>query len=341
MSAEMRHTLTRGQPNRSATSNGGRKMHGKEIHVLTDVPDHAVVAVLRYRTSDGAKAKIYLFEGDQSPQVLHGPDGTVRVNCPSEKKFILEKITDANWDFTLVRYHESWERRASLYISTYWEWLSRTGASLAVCTFLIGVSVTALYWMYAKPATPDYLKFISSVAPLLAVVVTIFALVMNVKHNRFSMGVNLLKDLHGEFESDEMKKVRARAATTLRHVSSSIDSNVDHIIDFFEGIALLERRGAIDAELIWHSFYYWFTCYYDLTIEYRAFARRIDPTQWEDIERLSQRMIQQQHRHAARTLSPFPTRQDPVTDAQRDFLADEIRSNPLLARRRVKGRARG
>jgi len=315
-------------------------MHEKETHVLTDVPDRAVVAVLRYRTTDGAKAKIHLFEGDQSPRVLHGPDGTVRVNCPSEKKFILEKITDANWDFTLIKYHESWQRRAALYISIYWEWLSRTGASLAACTFLVGVSVTALYWVYAKPPTPDYLKFISGVAPLLAVVVSIFALAMNVKHNRFSMGVNLLKGLHDEFESDEMKKVRARAATSLQHAASSIDSDIDHIIDFFEGMALLERRGAIDAELIWHSFYYWFTCYYDLTIEYRAFARRSDPTQWEDIERLSQRMIQQQHRHAAHTLSPSPIRQGKVTDAQSVFLLDEIRSNPLMARRRVKGRAR-
>jgi hypothetical protein len=61
-------------------------------------------------------------------------------------------------------------------------------------------------------------------------------------------GVQTRMALHAEFESAAMHRTRARAAKALLRGEGS--RALDDVLDFFETVAVLERRGAIDRELV-------------------------------------------------------------------------------------------
>ncbi|OXI85718.1 hypothetical protein CFB50_13810 [Burkholderia sp. AU33423] len=67
-------------------------------------------------------------------------------------------------------------------------------------------------------------------------------------------------------------------------------ADIDAILDFFEGVALYERSGAIETEFVWHGFYMWFSYYYHLTKSYRTEVRQDDSETWADLESLYQRL---------------------------------------------------
>ena len=54
-------------------------------------------------------------------------------------------------------------------------------------------------------------------------------------------------------------------------------------LDFFETIALLSRRCALDRYMLWHTFYYWINHYYEAGKEHIEERRRREPTVWQDI----------------------------------------------------------
>src|SRR2546426_1166229 len=89
----------------------------------------------------------------------------------------------------------------------------------------------------------------------LAALVTAAYTYQLVRETRFAMGIGTLQNLEREFNETRMLQARRGAAMALLHHQQSAD--LDQVLDFFETIALLVRRKAIDAEMVWHTFYYW------------------------------------------------------------------------------------
>ncbi len=54
------------------------------------------------------------------------------------------------------------------------------------------------------------------------------------------------------------------------------------ILDFFETMALLQRRKALDKELVWRTFFYWIDHYYEATKASIAVRQQSDPLVWKD-----------------------------------------------------------
>ncbi len=62
------------------------------------------------------------------------------------------------------------------------------------------------------------------------------------------------------------------------------------ILDFFETMALLVRRGALDTEMVKHTFFYWIDRYYSATIEQIELRQATDPLIWRDLTTFVERL---------------------------------------------------
>jgi hypothetical protein len=100
-------------------------------------------------------------------------------------------------------------------------------------------------------------------------------------------GLQTLMALHQEFESAAIQQTSARAAKALLKGEDS--RALDDVLDSFETVAVLERRGAIDRELAWQTFSYWIDGYAAAAKSFIAEEQEATPTVWEEIEGLRAR----------------------------------------------------
>ena len=96
--------------------------------------------------------------------------------------------------------------------------------------------------------------------PSAGIIVSIAALIRQIHRARFNQTVDLLFRLENDFFGSEKKPQRVKAAGDLLEGRFL---EADPILDFFETMALLLRRGAPDAELVKHTFFYWIDNYYE------------------------------------------------------------------------------
>lgn len=287
------------------------------------VPPSAIRVMLEYSTTSETDALLYRFQDDQRPLVLHPPSGRREVNLCLGRRLHLEAENPGAWKvrctgFRVVKNRNLADLRTPA-------WVRRSGLVWPTLGVLAGIAISSLYWTYVAPPDHKMLEFFTAVAPMLAVVVALAALIVNLRQSRFSMGIDLLTKLSTQFQSADMQARRARAAKHLKNEEITDDSDVIFLLDFFENIGLLARRGAIDTELIWHTFSYWFAFYFQITARYRARCRNEDPTWWEDVERLWERLNEQGFRHGAPAPSIPMDRDAPLTSSQIAFLEEEIR----------------
>ena len=128
-----------------------------------------------------------------------------------------------------------------------------------------------------------------------------------VRHSRLALGVDTLLKLESQFNSPEMRIIRAKAATGLqKHIETD---ELYEVLGFFETVGLLSRKKAIDAELLWHTFMWWLTSYYQLCkhMTIRQRLEEADPTYWSELEHLVNKIEQvEKRRRGLRKLKPIP-----------------------------------
>ncbi len=150
---------------------------------------------------------------------------------------------------------------------------------------------------------------------VVAAMTAVIALLQQSKRARFALGIDLLLKLNANWDS--MRPARRAAAKAL---SEKPSSRIDEVLDFFEMIALLMHRGAIDETMVWHSFFYWVHRYCVLASDYIATVRRTDATIWEDLGRLHQRLIGVEKRRRRCSDSDMLLSPEDI----REFLAYEV-----------------
>lgn len=111
--------------------------------------------------------------------------------------------------------------------------------------------------------------------------IAIISLVIQTRRARFSMGVDLLLKLDERFDSDRFRKLRQSAAKSLMAKKSC--GELDEVLDFFEMMALLVHRRALDKKMIWHNFYHAISGYCGAAKEYIEQERANDDTVWNDL----------------------------------------------------------
>lgn len=125
-------------------------------------------------------------------------------------------------------------------------------------------------------STPSWVSvIIFSAGTILAFV----AFSYQVHRARFNQSVDLLFKQENDFFGSAKKLQRVKAAQGLL-AGKSLEA--EPILDFFETMALLRRRKALDKEMVWHTFFYWIDHYYEATKDSIALRQESDPLVWKD-----------------------------------------------------------
>lgn len=64
------------------------------------------------------------------------------------------------------------------------------------------------------------------------------------------------------------------------------DVEVEDVLDFFDEIAFLVKKGALNKEMVWHEFYHWIRLYMQSSEKYITERRLKESSVWEDIVNL-------------------------------------------------------
>lgn len=98
---------------------------------------------------------------------------------------------------------------------------------------------------------------------------------------RFTQMLTILAQQDTRFEGEEFRKTRRAAATWIMAGSSTQDEEGEQsakdVLNFFETLAFLHRREAVDAEAVWHYFASWLLPYHDALDALRTREQREDP----------------------------------------------------------------
>jgi hypothetical protein len=91
--------------------------------------------------------------------------------------------------------------------------------------------------------------------------------------------------LSQEFDSPEYEEKRKAAATAcaarIKYRDAGLE--VENILDFFDDLAFLVRKAALDEEWVWHRFYHWIRIYMQSSEKYIATRTEKEPRVWEDL----------------------------------------------------------
>jgi hypothetical protein len=108
---------------------------------------------------------------------------------------------------------------------------------------------------------------IIAITAIISSLIAIYAIVQENTRSNFSLSIDLLFKLNDQFGHPDFKQKRKAAARFILELRDRTvyanwsSSDVDEIIDFFEVIATLTERGALDKEIIWQQYFYWVNGY--------------------------------------------------------------------------------
>jgi len=160
----------------------------------------------------------------------------------------------------------------------------------------------------------DY-NIISAWAAIVAAIAAVVALWIEGRRSRFSHGLDIVLKLDEVFHSKEEFRKKRRAVARLLKSDRNFErgkqvAEIEDILNHFEMLGLLLRKGVLDKELVWAYFFVWLHHYYSLLKPYIAYVRRWEPTAWEDVDWLHQQLaaIERKHRPKGTDLGPSEER---------------------------------
>ena len=139
----------------------------------------------------------------------------------------------------------------------------------------------------------------ASIAAWIAIAVTIGIASWQIRTAKFVSGVDVLLRMEDEFQGEKMLIERKSAASVLLKKPNSTPEDMDDLLDFFESLGLLTRRGALDKEMVWNNFFYWAHRYWIAAEDYIAEKQKKDPTEWENFTKLEKDLIKIEKKHGS------------------------------------------
>lgn len=130
---------------------------------------------------------------------------------------------------------------------------------------------------------------ILGIASLIVAAVAAGAAAWQARLLRFSLQVQSLLEVEKSFNEPEYRQRRHHAARQL--LANAPEKEVDEVLDFLETLGLLVRRKALDAEMVYHTFFYWIDGYWRASADVRQRERRKYERVWEDLPRLYARAL--------------------------------------------------
>lgn len=160
--------------------------------------------------------------------------------------------------------------------------------------------------MALPPWLPVTLSFIG-------LILTLSAFIWQVRRARFNQSIDLLFRLEADFFGPAKRLQRVKAS---RELLNGHVLEAEPILDFFETMALLLRRGALDKEIVKHTFFYWIDHYYEATKSFIAERQQSSPLVWKDLTTLVEKLRAAQREQV-------PAYHPPTAEQVATFLAEE------------------
>ncbi len=147
-------------------------------------------------------------------------------------------------------------------------------------------------------ATPTWLPM---AIPSAGIILSMTAFAWQVHRARFNQSVDLLFKLEGDFFGDRKEKQRALSAKN--NLKNAADyAEMEDLLDFFETVAMLTRKKALNLYMVWHTFNYWIEHYYQIARPHIQASQAFDPGRWEDLDWLMTQLVRQAKKTGARAL---------------------------------------
>ncbi|MBN2395182.1 MAG: hypothetical protein JXC36_01825 [Candidatus Atribacteria bacterium] len=161
---------------------------------------------------------------------------------------------------------------------------------------------------------------ISALIAMFTAIIAILALYFEQRRSRLITSVELFWRSEEKFRHDKnMLDKRKKSSSGL--LEGIIVPELDDILDYFELIGFLVRKGIFDPEMAWNSFHNRAVGYWFASENYISKIRSEDPTIWEDYEYLINRLNRLDAQKTRRSIS-FAK---PSTEWLKNFLDEESR----------------
>jgi hypothetical protein len=118
------------------------------------------------------------------------------------------------------------------------------------------IKATAL-WVWAK-STPE---LVTAWATAIGLIITIVLFAKTMHEQREVTSATLMVSLADHWRSERMAAYRKRLAQDLLAAPKKMPSDSE-VLDFFENIGHLTKRGYLDEKMVWNLFVWELSCYY-------------------------------------------------------------------------------
>jgi hypothetical protein len=137
------------------------------------------------------------------------------------------------------------------------------------------------------------------IVSFIAVLVALVAFLRQTHDTHVSLGVQLLRELERDFDGKEMRKDRSGLAKLClkqkpgKPLPGHSFGDHSELFDFFSTVGLLFKRGVLDVEFVWTSFYYWFARHWEISeADIRAWCKQEGgPSYWEECDFLYRQLV--------------------------------------------------
>lgn len=125
----------------------------------------------------------------------------------------------------------------------------------------------------------DIYSFLPLLLSVLGVAIAMWAVWSQTRQNNLSLSATTLRDLEDDFLwSNRARQQRFKVATFLHnrgipHGNEHSDippSEVAHLLDWLDQLGLYTKKGVVDLEMVWVTFFYWFGHYWVLLNSYAS-----------------------------------------------------------------------
>ena len=167
-----------------------------------------------------------------------------------------------------------------------------------------------------------------AITAVVATIVSIWAILFESKRSRLTHNSDMILRLYESFNTNEMRRARKASATFLLslmdnpNIDEQPNADVEVVLDFFQLIGLLTRRGALDKQMVWSKFFYYLHPYHYAAEKYIKTRRKIhdDISLWADINKLHKRLISIEKRARQCSYSKISLDKDSI----KKYLEEEI-----------------
>jgi hypothetical protein len=136
---------------------------------------------------------------------------------------------------------------------------------------------------------------VASWSALAAAIVAIVGMILEGRRKRFSLGVDLILKLNEQFDSEQFRERRRRAAKGIREEKFA---EAEEVFDFFDTVGMFTRRGALDKKIVWSVYSHWVYFYWQASKNYISKTTKESPAVWLDFKYLFGAMLKVERRES-------------------------------------------